>query len=413
MSTIHIALLGYGTVGKGVYQTIKTHQKRFKAILGKEVKIEAVLVKNLEKHQLPDPDVILTNKFEDIISLPKLDVVIDAIIGKQPGFSYLSQAIKRGCHIITANKQMFAHYGRELLSLAEKHGVSVGFEATVAGGIPVIQTLRKLLSVNHIKKVHGILNGTSNFILTKMREEGCSFSDALSLAQEKGYAEADPTNDVEGFDAFYKAMILSEVVYGKQPDWEKVRKQGISSITLEQIELFSKFGLRFKHVASLEKTTKGIHCSVKPVLVSSSHPLFHVEDVQNAVSIDADIVGNISLQGPGAGMFPTASAIVEDLIQLETERARPDEGADHASFAHEPLLTWVLYGEVKNLEIPESIEIIGKINAKALLVLAKEESIENLSNKIKGITVYQLLGDFTFSGTEESRFPAAHSITGS
>lgn len=152
MSTIHIALLGYGTVGKGVYQTIKTHQKRFKAILGKEVKIEAVLVKNLEKHQLPDPDVILTNKFEDIISLPKLDVVIDAIVGKQPGFSYLSQAIKRGCHIITANKQMFAHYGRELLSLAEKHGVSVGFEATVAGGIPVIQTLRKLLSVNHIKK---------------------------------------------------------------------------------------------------------------------------------------------------------------------------------------------------------------------------------------------------------------------
>ncbi|MDE3837872.1 homoserine dehydrogenase [Bacillus methanolicus] len=414
MSTIHIALLGYGTVGKGVYQTIKTHQNRFKAILGKEVKIEAVLVKNLEKHKLPDQDVILTNKFEDIINLPKLDVVIDAIVGKEPGFSYLSQAIKRGCHIITANKQMFAHYGRELLSLAEKHGVSVGFEATVAGGIPVIQTLRKLLSVNHIKKVDGILNGTSNFILTKMREEGLSFSDALSLAQEKGYAEADPTNDVEGFDAFYKAMILSEVIYGKQPDWETVQKQGISSITLEQIELFSKLGLRFKHVATLEKTAKGIHCSVKPVLVSSSHPLFHVEDVQNAVSIDADIVGNISLQGPGAGMFPTASAIVEDLIQLEAERARPEEGADHEIFTHKPLLTWVLYGEVNKFEIPDSLEIIGEINSKTLLVLAKEESIENFQNQIKGITVYQLLGEFTFSNAEEIPYSTAkHSIIGS
>jgi homoserine dehydrogenase len=407
MSTIHIALLGYGTVGKGVYQTIKKHQNRFKALLGKEVKIEAVLVKNLEKHQLPDQDVILTNNFEDIISLPKLDVVIDAIVGKEPGFSYLTQAIKRGCHIITANKQMFAHHGRELLSLAEKHGVSVGFEATVAGGIPVIQTLRKLLSVNHVQKVQGILNGTSNFILTKMREEGLSFSAALSLAQEKGYAEADPTNDIEGFDAFYKAMILSEVIYGKQPDWETVQKQGISSITLEQIELFSKLGLRFKHVATLEKTARGIHCSVKPVLVSSNHPLFHVEDVQNAVSIDADIVGNISLQGPGAGMFPTASAIVEDLIQLEAEHARSAEEVDHSSFSHEPLLTWVLYGEVNHLEIPESLEIIGKINEKTLFVQAREDSIANLDHKMNGTAVYQLLGEFSFSKAEESRLATA------
>ena len=170
---------------------------------------------------------ILTRLFP----LKKLDVVIDAIVGKEPSFTYLQQAMNRGCHVITANKEMFAYHGTQLKQLAKEQGVTLGFEATVAGGIPIIQTLRQLLHVNNIQKVQGILNGTSNFILTKMREDGCSFETALKLAQEKGYAEADPTNDVEGYDAFYKAMILSELAFGEIPNWEESIRQGIQSIT--------------------------------------------------------------------------------------------------------------------------------------------------------------------------------------
>lgn len=320
MSTINVALLGYGTVGKGVYQTILNHQNRFKAALGKEVKIVAVLVKNKEKYRVPNEEVLLTNKFEDIIALPQLDVVIDAIVGREPGYSYLQAAIERGCHIITANKEMFAYHGLQLQSIAKKHGVTVGFEATVAGGIPIIQTLNKLLNINQITKIEGILNGTSNFILTKMRDEGLSFAQSLTIAQKLGYAEVDPTNDVEGIDAFYKAMILSQVVFGEQPNWEDVERQGITEISSEKIEQSTSLGLRFKHVASLEKTATGVKCSVKPELVPQTHPLYQIEGVQNAISIDADIVGNISIQGPGAGMFPTASAIVEDLIHLAYDK---------------------------------------------------------------------------------------------
>src|SRR6476659_5882505 len=218
MSAIHIALLGLGTVGKGVLETIETHQGKLQSLLGKAVKISAILVKNLDKHVLEDKSILLTNQFEEIIELDQLDVVIDVIVGKEPGFTYAKRAIERGCHFITANKEMFAHHGKELLELAEKHGVSVGFEATVAGGIPVIQTLRKLLNVNNITKVEGIINGTSNFILTNMRENQLPFEEVLVSAQEKGYAEADPTNDIEGYDAYFKGLVLSNVVFGELPN---------------------------------------------------------------------------------------------------------------------------------------------------------------------------------------------------
>ena len=293
MSALHIALLGYGTVGKGVYQTIETHQEKLKSIFKKDVKIVAILVKNIEKYHAPDCDVLLTDDYKKIVTLEKLDVVIDAIVGKEPSFHYLQQAIHRGCHAITANKEMFAYHGTQLKQLAKEQGVTLGFEATVAGGIPIIQTLRQLLQVNNIQKVQGILNGTSNFILTQMREDSCSFDTALTLAQEKGYAEADPTNDVEGYDAFFKAVILSELVFGETPNWEESIRNGIKSITREQIELFSSLGYRFKHVASIEKKEKGVKVAVKPVLVTETHPFYHIEGVQNAVSIDGDIVGNI------------------------------------------------------------------------------------------------------------------------
>ncbi|QED49681.1 homoserine dehydrogenase [Cytobacillus dafuensis] len=397
MSAIHIALLGYGTVGKGVYQTVQSHQKKLQAIFGKEVKISAILVKNLEKHHSPDDDVILTDDFDKIFSLEKLDIVIDAIVGKEPCFSYLQRAIKRGCHVITANKEMFAHYGSQLKRLANEHGVTLSFEATVAGGIPVIQTLKQLLNVNNIKKVQGILNGTSNFILTKMREENVPFSSALKLAQEKGYAEADPTNDVEGYDAFYKAVILSELAFGESPNWGESIREGIRGITPEQIEIFSSLGFRFKHVASIERTADGVQCAVKPVLVNEQHPFYHVEGVQNAVSIDGDIVGNISLQGPGAGMFPTASAILEDLVHINrksvspifTEQKPDGDEASTVSF-------WAIGGDVNASILPTPIQVIERIHPNVLLVKAPEETVYAIH--LPNVHVYQILGDVVYKG---------------
>ena len=250
------------------------------------------------------------------MQLNELDVVIDAIVGTDPGYTYVKRAIERNCHVITANKEMFAYHGQELQSLAEEHHVSVGFEATVAGGIPVIQTLRKLLNINNVTKIEGIINGTSNFILTSMREEGLSFEETLAIAQEKGYAEADPTNDIEGFDAYFKALVLSNVVFGVLPEKENIVRKGITNITQEQIQQAVSLGLKFKHIVKLEKQAGKVRCEIQPILVSSTHPFYSIEGVQNSVSIHADIVGNISLVGPGAGGLPTASAVIEDLLHL-------------------------------------------------------------------------------------------------
>lgn len=314
MSTINIALLGYGTVGKGVYEIIRSNQERFLTLLGQNVKVVAILVKHIDKHAALKEGILLTDNFEDIIQLPKLDVVIEATVGVEPSVSYVKKAIQRNCHVITANKEMFAHHGGEIIELAKNYETTVGYEATVAGGIPVIQTLNKLLNINQVLKIEGILNGTTNFILTKMREEGYSFEAALSLAQELGYAEADPTNDVEGYDAFYKMMILCQVCFGGQPDWETVFRKGITGVTPEQIKHYDSTNLRIKHIASITKTDRGIEAILTPTVVQPTHPFYNVEGVDNAISIHANIVGNISLSGPGAGMYPTASAIVEDLI---------------------------------------------------------------------------------------------------
>lgn len=401
MSAISVALLGYGTVGKGVYETINRHQGRLQAILGKEVKVAAILVKNVDKHDRPDKDVLLTDDFQKIIELSKLDVVIDAIVGKEPGYTYLRQAVTRGCHVITANKEMFAFHGSELKQLAKAHNVSIGFEATVGGGIPIIQTLKQLLNANKVERIEGILNGTSNFILTKMQEDKLSFEAALKIAQEKGYAEADPENDIEGFDAFYKAVVLSELVFGKAPDWEKSARKGITDISFGKINIASSLGLRFKHVASLEREKDAVRCTVKPVLVGESHPLYRVEGVQNAVSIDADIVGNISLQGPGAGMFPTASAIVEDLIHLGTSDF-PDVFEDNTAGKNESSLpVWAVIGEVQGAKLPDGIEVIGEVSSAVLIIRASEDAVDSLADP--RLHAYQILGDPDFAKVQDKQ----------
>lgn len=316
MSVIKVAILGFGTVGEGVYRTIHSHAEELETVLGKKVEVAAILIQNQQKERNISEDVLITSDFDEILKLQELDVVVEAIVGKEPAFTFLKKTIEKGCHIVTANKEMFAHHGKELQKLAEENHVSVGFEATVAGGIPIIQTIRQLLKINRVQKIEGILNGTSNFILTEMREKQQIFEEALFHAKEKGFAEADPTNDVEGFDAFYKTMILSRIAFGTEPNWKNVELEGITSISSEMIAEAENFGLRFKHIAQISIEDGQIKAVIKPVKVDPSHPFYHIEGVQNAVNVSTDIVGDITLQGPGAGMFPTASAVIEDLVYV-------------------------------------------------------------------------------------------------
>ncbi|WGG45116.1 homoserine dehydrogenase [Rossellomorea sp. DA94] len=345
MSAINVAILGFGTVGQGVCEAIDTHQDRLKEALGKEVKVRAILIKDPVKQREIDPSIKVTTEFKDILDIPDLHVIFEAIVGEEPGYTYLSKAVEKGIHIVTANKAMFAKFGPSLMEKAKRHTVSVGFEATTAGGIPVIGTIRQLLKVNEIKSIQGILNGTSNFILSQMRKKGLSFETALKQSQEKGYAEADPTSDIEGYDAFYKLLILSQTAFGRQPDWKDIRRRGITHLTAEWLQAAESFRLRFKHVGSLERDGfNRIKGEVEPVLVHDTHPFYGVEDVENAISLKGSLVGRITLLGPGAGKCPTGSAMVEDFLSLIQGKytASPESAVHNGEVLEDSTGQWVL-----------------------------------------------------------------------
>lgn len=345
MSAINVALLGFGTVGQGVCEAIDTHQERLKEVLGKEVKVRAILIKDPTKQREIDPSILVTTEYKDILDIPDLHVVFEAIVGEEPTYTYVTQAIEKGIHVITANKAMFAKFGPDLLKKALINGVSLGFEATTAGGIPVIGTIRQLLKVNEITSIQGILNGTSNFILSQMRKRGLSFETALKQSQEKGYAEADPTSDIEGYDAFYKLLILSQTAFGRQPDWKDIRRKGITHLTAEWLQAAESFRLRFKHVGSLELDGYNrIRGGVEPILVHDTHPFYGVEDVENAISLKGSLVGRITLLGPGAGKYPTGSAMVEDFLSLIEGKytVSPEKTEKREDTQEESIKQWVL-----------------------------------------------------------------------
>ena len=317
VETIKVAILGFGTVGQGIYHIINEKKHQFKEQLGYEVEVAKILVTNTGRERVTGTKHLLTNDINEVLAVPGLQVVFEAIVNEEPAFSYLKAAVQQKCHVVTANKVMFAKRGEELQQLAKQNGVSVGFEASVAGGVPIIKTLKNILLVNEVKSIQGILNGTTNYILTKMRTEKQSFEKALQDAQQLGYAEADPYNDVSGQDAFKKLMILSSLAFGKQPNWSEVEVTGIDIITLEMVEEASKQNLRYRHVAEIIKNEDGkIVGKVTPLLVDKDHPLFQVDDIYNAITIDTNYIGTLTIIGPGAGMYPTASVMVEDYVEI-------------------------------------------------------------------------------------------------
>ena len=314
---IKAALLGLGTVGTGVYKVLKNQEAEMEAKIGKKVKIAKVLVRNLEKAaaKVEDPS-ILTNKWEEILEDPEISIVIELMGGIEPARTYILSALNAGKHVVSANKDLIAVHGKELLDAAERNHVDFLFEAAVAGGIPIIRPLKQCLAGNHMTEVMGIVNGTTNFILTKMTQEGMEFKDALALATELGYAEADPTADIEGLDAGRKVAILASVAFNSRVVFDDVYIEGITKISAKDICYAKEMGCDIKLLGVARQDEDGVEAYVCPMLIPSSHPLASVNDSYNAVFVHGDAVEDAMFFGRGAGELPTASAVVGDVFDI-------------------------------------------------------------------------------------------------
>ena len=314
---VNAALLGLGTVGTGVYKVIKSQEQEMTAKLGCQVKITKILVRNLEKAsgKVDDPSV-LTTDWADIEGDPSIDIVIELIGGIEPARTYILAALKAGKNVVTANKDLIAVHGKEILETARAAQKDFLFEAAVAGGIPIISPLKNSLEANHVTEVMGIVNGTTNFILTKMSQEGMEFSDALALATELGYAEADPTADIEGIDAGRKVAILASVAFNSRVTLDNVHIEGITKITAKDIRYAKEMGCEIKLLGVARCQEDGVEAYVCPMLIPAEHPLASVNDSYNAVFVHGDAVGDTMFYGRGAGELPTASAVVGDVMDV-------------------------------------------------------------------------------------------------
>ncbi|UIO40629.1 homoserine dehydrogenase [Brevibacillus brevis] len=320
---VRVGLLGLGTVGGGVIKTIRSQQEKLASRLGKRIEIVKALVRDSEKERAVHVDpALLTTDFEDVLR-SDVDIVVEVMGGVEPTYDYVRALIEKGCHVVTANKELLAKKGTELVDLANQHQVHLAYEASVAGGIPILSVLRQFLRTNDIQGVRGILNGTTNFILTKMEAEQLSYQEVLKQAQELGYAEADPRSDVEGFDAMYKLYILAQLVYGESLPLADVVRKGIADLSAGHIRIASDLGYRIKLIAQAYQAKKGIRLSVEPTMLPLSHPLAQIHDAFNAVQLSGNIVGDLLFTGRGAGELPTASAVVEDLAYLLTQPFTP------------------------------------------------------------------------------------------
>lgn len=317
--TIKIALLGFGTVAKGIPYLLKENQHKLLSLEGEDIVIDKVLVRDNESRQRFINQGFTYNfvtEINTILQDPQIDIVVELMGGIEPAKTYLSQALGFGKHIVTANKDLIALHGKELMDLADARGLALFYEVAVAGGIPILRTLSHSFASDKMTRLLGILNGTSNFMLTKMFEEGWSYEQALKKAQELGYAESDPTNDVEGIDTAYKATILSQFGFGMPIDFDDVNYKGISSIRSEDVEVAQEMGFAIKLVADLRETPTGISVDVSPTLISQKHPLAAVNHVMNAVFIESIGIGQSLFYGPGAGQNPTATSVLADIIDI-------------------------------------------------------------------------------------------------
>ncbi|QKS72903.1 homoserine dehydrogenase [Paenalkalicoccus suaedae] len=314
---MNVGLLGLGTVGTGVLEIIEQHQDKLAHQIGARVEVQKILVSTLDKDRGEHIDrAKLTDRVEDILTDDSIDVIVEVMGGIEEARNYIHKALEHGKHVVTANKDVMALYGSELLQLANEKKCDLFYEASVAGGIPILRTIVEGLASDRITKIMGIVNGTTNYILTQMSKEGRIYEEVLKEAQALGYAEADPTSDVEGLDAARKIAILGTLGFSMRLDLDDVSVQGISNVTSQDLAYGDQLGYTMKLVGIANRDGDKVEVSVQPTLVPHSHPLASVDDEFNAVYVYGEAVGETMFYGPGAGKLPTATAVVSDLVEV-------------------------------------------------------------------------------------------------
>jgi homoserine dehydrogenase len=334
MKPINVGLIGIGTVGGGTYAVLERNQEEITRRAGRGIIIRMIADRDLEKaRQIGGEGVTVTADANEVVSNPDIDIVVELIGGYTVAKELILKAIENGKHVITANKALLASHGTEIFAAAQKKGVMVAFEAAVAGGIPIIKALREGLTANRIEWIAGIINGTSNFILSEMRDKGLTFDTALKQAQKLGYAEADPTFDIEGIDAAHKLTIMAAIAFGIPMQFDKVYTEGIARLTREDIRYAEELGYRIKLLGLTRRTPRGIELRVHPTLIPERRLIANVEGVMNAVVVKGDAVGATLYYGAGAGAEPTGSAVVADLVDVtRMHTADPKHRVPHLAF---------------------------------------------------------------------------------
>lgn len=313
---IKAALLGAGTVGSGVYKLAKSMEQDISNKTGAKLEITKVLVRNVEKDRPGIDREVLTNQWNEIVNDPDIDIIIELMGGIEPAKTYVLEALQAGKQVVTANKDLLAEHGQEVMSAADKAVCDLQFEAAVAGAIPIIRPLKQSMAGNHITEVMGIVNGTTNYILTRMTEEGMDYAEALAQATELGYAESDPTADVEGLDAGRKIAIMASLAFNSRVTFSEVYVEGITKISADDIRYAREFGYVIKLLGVARNTTDGIEVKVHPMLIEENHPLATVRDAFNAVFVHGEAMDDAMFMGRGAGQMPTASAVMGDVVDV-------------------------------------------------------------------------------------------------
>jgi homoserine dehydrogenase len=339
MKPINVGLLGIGTVGGGTFNVLARNREEISRRAGREIRISMVADKDVDRaRKIVGDAATIVGDGRVVVDHPDIDIVIELIGGYTVAKDFVLRAIANGKHVVTANKAMLATHGNEIFAAAQAKGVIVAFEAAVCGGIPIIKALREGLTANRIEWIAGIVNGTSNFILTEMRDKGLAFGDVLKEAQARGYAEADPTFDIEGVDAAHKTTILSALAFGIPMQFTKAYTEGITKLTQADIKYAEQLGYRIKLLGITKRTPEGIELRVHPTLIPTRRLIANVEGVMNAVLVKGDAVGQTMYYGAGAGAEPTASAVVADLVDItRTLTTDPGNRVPHLAFQPDQL----------------------------------------------------------------------------
>ena len=397
---IKIAILGYGTIGSGVVEVLHTNRESIAKRAGDEIEVKYILDLRdfpgdpMENKVIHDYDVIA----ED----PEIQVVVEAMGGVEPAYTFVKRALLAGKNVTTSNKALVAKHGAELIAIAKQQSINFLFEASVGGGTPIIRPLNSSLTADEIEEITGILNGTTNYMLSKMTFEGLEFEDVLKDAQSRGYAEADPTADIEGYDACRKIAILTSLVCGQQVDFEDIYTEGITKITADDIKFAKAMGRVIKLLATSRKTEEGYCALVAPFMLSQQHPLYSVNDVFNAIFVHGNVLGDAMFYGSGAGKLPTASAVVADIVdiakhlhkniliswssgKIDLVNYKKAQSRFFVRTSQSKEQVRAVFGEVEFVEVPEITSELGFLT-EVMTEEAYEEkaaALENIKQRIR------------------------------